>query len=202
MSSAKKIKEKEFLKEYREKRDFKMTKEPFGASGKKKKEKIFVIQKHDASSLHYDFRIEVNGVLKSWAVPKNLSTDPSEKRLAVQTEDHPIEYADFEGVIPEDEYGGGKVIVWDAGTYEPIKDDDDKKNKSIEDALKDGKVKIRLKGKKLKGGYTLINTKSGEEKQWLAIKLKDDEADARRNPTSTEPKSVISGKKIEEIGEE
>lgn len=201
MSSTKKMKEKEFLMEYREKRDFKKTKEPFGASGKKKKEKIFVIQKHDASSLHYDLRIEVKGVLKSWAVPKNLSTDPSEKRLAVQTEDHPLEYADFEGVIPEDEYGGGKVIVWDAGTYEPITDGDEK-NKSIEDALKDGKVKIWLKGKKIKGGYTLINTKSGKENHWLAIKIKDDEADARRNPTSTEPESVISGKKIEEIGEE
>ena len=200
MKSAKKIKEKEFLKDYREKRDFKKTKEPFGASGKKNKDKIFVIQKHDASSLHYDFRIELDGVLKSWAVPKNLSTDPSEKRLAVQTEEHPLEYADFEGVIPEDEYGGGKVIVWDAGTYETM-EDDDKKNKSIEDSLNDGKVKIWLEGKKLKGGYAIINTKGSDDDKWLIIKLKDDEADARRNPTSTEPESVISGKKIEEIDE-
>jgi DNA ligase D-like protein (predicted 3'-phosphoesterase) len=140
-------------------------------------------------------------VLKSWAVPKNLSTDPKEKRLAVQTEDHPIEYADFEGVIPEDEYGGGKVIVWDAGTYEILKEKNEEKNKSIEDALKDGKVKIFLKGKKLKGSYALINTKGSDDDKWLIIKLKDDEADARRNPTSTEPESVISQKTIEEIGD-
>jgi DNA ligase D-like protein (predicted 3'-phosphoesterase) len=194
---AKKVRDKEFLRKYREKRDFKKTKEPFGASARKNRNKIFVIQKHDASSMHYDFRIEVNGKLKSWAVPKNLSTDPSEKRLAIRTEDHPVEYADFEGEIPEDEYGGGKVIVWDAGTYEPANEND----KSMEDALKDGKVKIRLEGKKLKGGYTLINTNTGKENHWLLIKLKDDAADARRNPVSTEPESVITGNKIEEIGE-
>lgn len=201
MSSPKKIKEKEFLKDYREKRDFKKSKEPFGASGNRKKNKIFVIQKHDASSLHYDFRIEVDGILKSWAVPKNLSTDPKEKRLAVQTEDHPLEYADFEGIIPEDEYGGGKVIVWDAGTYEPIREDDEVKNKSVEEMLQNGKLKIWLKGKKLKGGYALINTKGSDDDKWLIIKLKDDEDDARRNPVNTEPESVISRKKIEEIGE-
>jgi DNA ligase D-like protein (predicted 3'-phosphoesterase) len=143
----------------------------------------------------------VDGVLKSWAVPKNLSTDTKEKRLALRTEDHPIEYADFEGIISEDKYGGGKVIVWDAGTYEPLQEEDKKKTKSMEDALKDGKIKIRLKGKKLKGGYALINTKGSDEDKWLIIKLKDDEADARRNPVNTEPESVISGKKIEEIGE-
>ena len=202
MSSTRKKRDKEFLRIYREKRDFKKTKEPFGASTGKNKDMIFVIQKHDASSLHYDFRIEVNGKLKSWAVPKNLSTDPSEKRLAIQTEDHPLEYADFEGEIPEELYGSGKVIVWDAGTYEAINDNENENNKSIEDALKDGEVKIRLNGRKLKGGYALINSTTGDKNEWLAIKLKDEEADARRNPVNTEPESVISGKKIKEIGKE
>ncbi len=199
MKTGNKISKKNFLKEYHKKRDFKKTKEPFGASVKKNKEKLFVIQEHNASNLHYDFRIEANGILKSWAVPKNLSTDPSEKRLGIQTEDHPIEYADFEGTIPQDEYGGGKVIVWDAGTYELLQDEDDEKSKSVEKSLENGKLKIWLNGKKLKGGYALINTEKGEDNKWLIIKLKDNEADARRNPVNTEPESVISNKTIKEI---
>ena len=122
--------------------------------------------------------------------------------MAIQTEDHPLEYADFEGEIPEELYGSGKVIVWDAGTYEAINDNENENNKSIEDALKDGEVKIRLNGRKLKGGYALINSTTGDKNEWLAIKLKDEEADARRNPVNTEPESVISGKKIKEIGKE
>lgn len=181
------------MKEYREKRDFRKTDEPKGGGDEPDDEPIFVIQKHAASTLHYDLRIEVNGVLRSWAVPKGPSTDPREKRLAIPTEDHPLEYADFEGVIPEDEYGGGKVIVWDAGHYRNLKEDE-----SIEDSLEKGRATIWLEGKKLKGGYALIRTGRGDN--WLLIKIDDEGADARRNPVSTEPRSVLSGMTIEELG--
>jgi DNA ligase D-like protein (predicted 3'-phosphoesterase) len=187
------------LKDYREKRDFRRTPEPSG--GKRTgDEPIFVIQKHDASTLHYDLRLEVDDVLKSWAVPKGPSTDPRDKRLAVPTEDHPLDYAGFEGVIPEGEYGAGPVIVWDHGTYRNIKEDDDGNEVPMEKALKDGHVTVWLDGRKLSGGYALIRT-GGDGKRWLLIKMKDDEADARRNPVSTEPESVVSGKTIEEIAE-
>jgi len=195
------------LDTYRSKRDFRKSPEPKGGEGrptfKKDKNPIFVIQEHDASSLHYDFRLEVGGVLKSWAVPKGPSTDPSNKRLAVQTEDHPLSYADFEGIIPEDQYGGGTVIVWDAGPYKNIKKDKDGKAMSIEDALRQGTVEVWLEGKKLRGGYALIHTKmGGNKKNWILVKMKDDEADARRNPTSTEPKSVLSGKTIKQMAKD
>jgi DNA ligase D-like protein (predicted 3'-phosphoesterase) len=184
------------LEEYNRKRDFRRTREPEGKPGKSSGKPIFIIQKHDASNLHYDFRIEVEGVLKSWAVPKGLSTDPKEKRLALPTEDHPMGYADFEGVIPEDEYGGGTVMVWDRGAYESIKET------PITEALEDGHVEIHLAGEKLQGGYALIRTPRGGKEQWLIIKMKDDYADARRNPVSTEPDSVVTGRSLEEIREE
>ncbi|MFP4562257.1 MAG: DNA polymerase ligase N-terminal domain-containing protein [Spirochaetia bacterium] len=184
------------LEEYKRKRDFRKTREPEGKPGKESGKPIFVIQKHDASNLHYDFRIEVDGVLKSWAVPKGLSTDPKDKRLAIHTEDHPLEYADFEGTIPEDQYGGGTVMVWDRGTYENIKDT------PISDALDEGHLEIHLKGKKLEGGYALIRTPRGGKEQWLIIKMKDDYADARRNPVSTEPDSVVTGRSLEDIRNE
>ena len=129
-------KSKDFLKEYHKKRDFDRTAEPFGGDRRKSDGRIFVVHKHDASNLHYDFRIEIDGVLKSWAVPKGPSTDPSDKRMAIQTEDHPLEYADFEGVIPEDQYGGGTVMVWDAGTYRNLKAEAD----NDKARLNDGKV--------------------------------------------------------------
>jgi DNA ligase D-like protein (predicted 3'-phosphoesterase) len=186
------------LKRYKEKRDFSKTSEP--SPGKKKKEggPVFVIQKHDASSLHYDFRLEMDGVLKSWAVPKGPSTDSSQMRLAVLTEDHPLEYADFEGIIPEGEYGAGTVIVWDTGTYRNLREEKKNDGKSMEKSFKDGKIEVWLEGKKLTGGYVLIKT-GRKENQWLLKKIKDDEADARRNPVSTEPESVLSGKTIEEM---
>lgn len=184
------------LKKYRGKRDFKKTNEPFGAK-KNSKKKIFVIQKHDASNLHYDFRLEVDGVLKSWSVPKGPSTDPSEKRLAIPTEDHPLEYADFEGIIPEDQYGGGNVMIWDAGTYENQKDD-----KTIKKSLEDGHATFWLNGKKLKGGYALIRTGKGDDEKWLLIKKDDDEADARRNPTSTKKKSVKTERTMNQISKD
>ncbi|WP_373055778.1 DNA polymerase ligase N-terminal domain-containing protein [Zunongwangia sp. H14] len=191
---------KSFLERYRDRRDFNVSSEPFGdpeiARGKKD---IFVIQKHDATNLHYDFRLLVKGVLKSWAVPKGPSTDPDEKRLAITTEDHPIEYADFEGIIPEDQYGGGTVMVWDAGTYSIKKKDAEGHIIPLEKQLKEGHASFLLNGEKIRGGYSLIRTKKGKNEQWLLIKSDDEEADARRNPTSTENKSVLTGRTMEQI---
>lgn len=193
------------LTKYESRRDFRRTPEPSGTSKdapklKKDRNPIFVIQQHDASTMHFDFRIEVNGVLKSWAVPKGPSTDPSDKRLAVSTEDHPLEYADFEGVIPEDEYGAGTVIVWDAGPYKNITKDDDGQTVPIENALDSGTVEIWLEGQKIRGGYALVHSKMrGDEKNWLLVKMDDDGADARRNPVNTEPESVLSGRTLNEV---
>jgi DNA ligase D-like protein (predicted 3'-phosphoesterase) len=192
------------LQTYQQKRDFRKTPEPDNEDVDfdwAEKRPIFIIQKHDASNLHYDFRIEVNGVLKSWAVPKGPATDPSVKRLAVPTEDHPLAYADFEGVIPEDEYGGGTVMVWDRGYYCNLKEDDEDEGeaKSVHQQLEDGHVTLWLEGQKLSGGYALIRTGSGEDPRWLLIKMDDDRADARRNPVSTEPRSVKTGRSLAEI---
>ncbi|WP_224485555.1 DNA polymerase ligase N-terminal domain-containing protein [Robertkochia aurantiaca] len=191
-------------KGYNDKRDFRKTDEPKGENGTgKHEEPVFVIQKHDASNLHYDFRIEIDGTLKSWSVPKGPSTDPSVKRMAIPTEDHPLEYADFEGVIPEDEYGGGTVMIWDKGTFENMKKNDDGESIPLKKSFEMGTVEIFLKGEKLKGGYALIEMTSGNmEGNWLLIKMDDDEADARRNPTSTEKKSVKTGRTLNEIEKE
>jgi DNA ligase D-like protein (predicted 3'-phosphoesterase) len=157
----------------------------------------FVIQKHAASTLHYDFRLEVDGVLRSWAVPKGLSTDPRDKRLAVEVEDHSLEYAAFEGVIGEGSYGAGAVIVWDQGTYRNLEED-----RSISDALAVGHAKIWLEGEKLRGGWTLQRTSGGDKPQWLLIKRRDQMADARRRPVSTQPASVKTGRTIEDVAAE
>jgi DNA ligase D-like protein (predicted 3'-phosphoesterase) len=193
---------KDPLQPYKDKRDFGRTPEP--AAGKRTstaEPPIFVIQKHGARTLHYDFRLEVDGVLKSWAVPKGPSTDPKDKRLAVPTEDHPLDYADFEGVIPEGEYGAGAVLVWDTGPYKNLTE---KKGKPIPmaEAVAHGHVKVWLEGKKLKGGYALNRFKTGKDEAWLLVKVDDEVADARRNPVSTEPESVLSGRTIEEIAAE
>jgi len=153
---------------------------------------MFVIQKHAASSLHYDFRLEVDGVLASWAVPKGPSTDPRDKRLAMQVEDHSLGYGDFEGVIGPG-YGAGAVIVWDTGTYENLRDE------PMAEGLEGGHLSFRLDGHKLRGGYSLRRTKGGEKPQWLLVKRRDDDADARRNPVSTQPESVLSGRTIEDL---
>ncbi len=192
------------LRRYKEKRNFRKTPEPGEEEADLRwaeKRPIFVIQKHDASNLHYDFRIEVKGILKSWAVPKGPSTDPSEKRLAIPTEDHPLEYANFEGVIPKDEYGGGTVMVWDRGSYRNLKEqgDHDSEPESVAEQIEAGHLTIWLEGEKLTGGYALIRTGGGDEARWLLIKMDDEEADARRNPVSTEPKSVLSGRALDEI---
>ena len=154
---------------------------------------MFVIQKHAASSLHYDFRLEVDGVLVSWAVPKGPSTDPRERRLAVQVEDHPLSYGDFEGVIGAG-YGAGAVIVWDTGSYDNLREE-----VSMSEALADGHVRVALHGHKLRGGYTLRRTRAGSKPNWLLMKRRDGEADARRNPLSTQPESVLSGRTIEDL---
>jgi DNA ligase D-like protein (predicted 3'-phosphoesterase) len=186
------------LDRYRKKRDPDASPEPGVRAAPKRRrrrkgEPRFVIQKHDASTLHYDFRLEVDGTLRSWAVPKGPSTDPREKRLAVEVEDHPLEYADFEGVIGEG-YGSGAVIVWDRGTYRNLDDEH-----SMAAALDAGHAKFWLEGEKLRGGYTLHRTNAGAKPQWLLIKRRDEGADARRNPQSTQPESVKSGRTVEEV---
>lgn len=195
---------KDRLAPYRDKRDFRRTNEPSGEKGKPGERPVFVIQKHDASHLHYDFRLEIGGALKSWAVPKGPSTDPREKRLAVQTEDHPLDYADFEGTIPQGEYGGGTVLVWDAGWYRNLKvDDDGKEQTAMADAHADGHLSFWLEGQKLRGGYALTRFRTERGKaQWLLVKMDDETADARRNPVSTQPESVISARTLEQIAAE
>ncbi|KPP86819.1 MAG: DNA ligase (ATP) [Rhodobacteraceae bacterium HLUCCO07] len=185
------------LDRYHERRDFSRSTEPRGDVGSTSGNPVFVIQKHDASNLHYDFRLEVQGVLKSWAVPKGPSTDPREKRLAIATEDHPLDYADFEGVIPEGEYGAGAVLIWDRGTYENITETENGPRPMAE-ALANGHALVRLSGEKLHGGYALQRIDDNAD-QWLLIKMDDEAADARRNPVSTEPKSVVSGCDLDEI---
>jgi len=186
------------LKDYQEKRDFERTPEPAGDRGPGSQEPTFVIQKHAASHLHYDFRLEVDGVLKSWAIPKGPSTDPKDKRLAVPTEDHPLEYAGFEGVIPAGEYGGGTVLVWDTGTYRNLTE---KKGEAIpmSQGLAHGHVKVWLEGNKLRGGYALTRFKTGKDESWLLVKTDDARADPSRNPVADEPGSVLTGRTIEEI---
>lgn len=191
---------KDKLSKYKEKRNFSKTKEPGGNKKSSSKKNIFVVQEHQASNHHFDFRIQSGDVLKSWAVPKGPSTDPDEKRMAQPTEDHPLDYADFEGEIPEGEYGAGTVIVWDTGSYKNMREEKEDDGKNIEESYKDGKIEIWLEGEKLKGGYALIKMKGRE--QWLMIKMKDDEADARRNPVNTEKESIKSGKTLEELQKE
>lgn len=191
-------------KDYEKKRDFSKTGEPKGGLRKASKdEPLFVIQKHDATSLHYDFRLEINGTLRSWSVPKGPSTDPRVKRMAIPTEDHPLDYADFEGTIPKDQYGGGTVMIWDTGTFENIKKDGKGTPIDLRKAYEMGTIEVWLKGKKLNGSYALIKMKSGNMKgNWLLVKMKDEEADARRKPVSTENLSAVSGRTMKEIEKE
>lgn len=162
---------KDSLAEYRKKRDFKKTPEPHDAAKVKPgHQPRFVVQKHDASTLHYDFRLEIGSVLVSWAVPKGPSLDPRDKRLAVRTEDHPTGYIDFEGSIPRGEYGAGTVEIWDTGTYRNLKEQDGQEV-PMEKALENGHLTFWLEGKRLQGGFAL--TKFGEGKNWLLVKMKD-----------------------------
>jgi len=187
------------LKEYHKKRDFNKTSEPKSGKSKAAGKLQFVVQKHDASHLHYDFRLEMDGVLKSWAVPKGPSSDPQLKRLAMMVEDHPFDYKSFEGIIPEGEYGGGTVMVWDQGTYEPIEKIKGKKAQEqyLLEQLRSGSLKILLQGKKLKGEYALVKTHGMGENAWLLIKHRDDYASA--SDVTKKNKSVLSGKTIQQL---
>ena len=191
---------KDKLKPYRGKRDLCRTSEPQGGDADDRTPR-FVIHKHDAGTLHYDFRLRIGDVLASWAVPKGPSTDPRDKRLAIRTEDHPLDYIDFEGIIPEGEYGAGTVLVWDTGQYRNLRADKDAPM-DMSTCLDDGLIEIWLEGDKLSGGYALKRFRDGDKPQWLLIKMDDDEADARRRPTSTQPDSVKTGRRLGEIGEE
>ena len=188
------------LAEYRRKRDFGRTAEPRGGRPKRVKRLAFVIQKHAASHLHFDLRLELDGVMKSWAVPKGPSLDPSVKRLAMQVEDHPIEYNTFEGTIPEGEYGGGTVMVWDRGTYVYGGEDADP-IEGLRKGYAKGDFKFVLAGKRLQGSWTLVRMRRGGSKkpQWLLIKHRDDHADEGSDVVADHPTSVATGRTMEEI---
>src|SRR5947208_3018549 len=188
----------DLLKKYRQMRSFGETPEPSGGKPKKTKLPIFVIQKHAAARLHYDFRLEMEGVLKSWAVPKGPSYDPTVKRLAMMTEDHPYDYAKFEGVIPAGNYGGGNVIIWDNGTWEFIEPGDDPVK-----AVRAGKLTFRMFGKKMFGEWALvkIHGRPGSKgNEWLLLKHRDEFANPDVDVTELAPRSVVSNKSVEEIG--
>ena len=184
------------LEKYNEKRDFDKTNEPKGKTKKSVGKLRFVVQKHEASHLHYDFRLEIDGVLVSWAVPKGPSADPADRRLAVHVENHPMDYIDFEGTIPEGEYGGGTVMVWDTGTYHAEGNENIKKDNSLmQKQIEDGSIKIVLEGTKLKGTWHLVKMK-GDDKNWLLMKNKSDTLSKQKEFTS---KSVLSGRTMNQI---
>jgi DNA ligase D-like protein (predicted 3'-phosphoesterase) len=189
----------DYLEAYRARRRSGRSPEPAGRRPASRQPPIFVVQEHQASTHHFDFRIEVDGVLKSWAVPKGPSTDPRDKRLEVAVEDHPLDYADLEGAIPEHEYGGA-VIVWDRGTYDNLTEKDGRR-RPVADALEHGHLIIAVHGQRLSGGYALQRIGGGAQTGWLLIKARDGAADARRRPTSTRPRSVLSGRTVKQVAE-
>ncbi len=196
------MRKKEKLTEYRRKRDFTKTKEPSGGRAARTKKLAFVIQKHAARNLHFDLRLELDGVMKSWAVPKGPSLDPAVKRLAMQVEDHPIEYNAFEGTIPAGEYGGGTVMVWDRGTYKYGGDDPDPVE-GLRRGYEKGDFKFVLQGKRLKGSWVLVRTRRGDPKraQWLLIKHRDDHADPGSDVVAENTTSAVTGRTMEEIAD-
>jgi bifunctional non-homologous end joining protein LigD len=177
------------LEEYRAKRRLDQTPEPAPRLRRSRSGRLFVVQKHRARQLHYDFRLEVDGVLKSWSVPKGPSLDPSVKRLAVEVEDHPVDYADFEGVIPEGEYGAGAVMVWDRGTYRPEAGQD------VATALRKGRLTFTLEGRKLKGGFSLVRLR---RRNWLLVKRRDRYA-SKKDITLAAATSVLTGRTLAQI---
>jgi bifunctional non-homologous end joining protein LigD len=187
------------LAEYKRKRDFTKTAEPEGASRRRSARALkFVVQKHAASHLHFDFRLELDGVMKSWAVPKGPSYDPSVRRLAMEVEDHPIEYNTFEGTIPKGEYGGGTVMLWDRGTYEP---EGGGGAAALREGYARGDLKIVLHGKRLQGGWVLVRMRRDDSgrAQWLLIKHRDELADADYDVVADVTTSVASGRTMDEI---
>lgn len=184
------------LNKYTQKRNFNSTNEPKGEMEKSGNELIFVVQKHAASHLHYDFRLEMDGVLKSWAIPKGPSMNPADKRLAIMVEDHPYDYKDFEGVIPEGNYGAGKVIVWDNGTY-TLAEETEKIEDKFKEEFNKGHLGLILKGHKLKGEFALVKLKGKQENAWLLIKKKDEFA--VDDDVLHQDKSVISDQTLEDL---
>jgi bifunctional non-homologous end joining protein LigD len=186
------------LRKYAEKRDFTRTAEPSGARSPSRRARRYLIQKHDASHLHYDFRLEHDGVLLSWAIPKGPSLDPADKRLAVHVEDHPVAYGNFEGTIPKGEYGGGTVMLWDRGTWAALGD--------VDEAMRKGELKFAVLGERLKGGFALVRLKGrstrygGGKDNWLLIKERDPYArPGSKPPTERNLRSVKTGRTMEEI---
>jgi len=203
-SKSQKPSAREQLTEYRKKRDFSVTGEPEGGAEREPASKLqFVIQKHAASHLHFDLRLELDGVMKSWAVPKGPAPDPTIKRLAMQVEDHPMEYNSFEGTIPEGEYGGGTVMLWDVGTYEPEKGGGED---GVREGIKKGDLKVIFHGKRMKGSWVLVRTRgwgsssASSKPSWLLIKHKDGHAARGDALVETHVTSVVSKRTMDEIG--
>lgn len=193
------------LGEYRRKRDFGKTAEPRGEPASTPgPEPVFVVQIHDATAMHFDFRLEVDGVLKSWAVPRGPSTDPQDKRLAMPTEDHPLEYREFEGVVADGEYGAGVVVVWDEGTYRSLATDRRGREVPFADALADGHASFWLDGRKLHGGYALTRTRGGDGRReaWLLVKRADERASDRGTPDPLRARSVRTGRTLRQVADE
>jgi len=186
------------LETYNAKRDFSKTAEPPGRSQKTAKELRFVIQKHAASHLHFDFRLELDGAMKSWAVPKGPSYDPTVKRLAMQVEDHPIEYNKFEGTIPQGEYGGGTVMIWDRGTYESASGEG---VDAVREGYRRGDLKIIMHGERMQGSWVLVRTRRDQrgKAQWLLIKHRDSFAMEGADIVAAVQTSVVTGRTMEEI---
>ncbi|MET9871267.1 MULTISPECIES: DNA polymerase ligase N-terminal domain-containing protein [unclassified Streptomyces] len=191
------------LRDYRGKRDFDRTGEPRGSGAAAADRPRFVVQIHDASTMHFDFRLQVDDVLKSWSIPKGPSADPEDKRLAVPTEDHPLEYEEFEGVIPRGEYGGGTVIVWDHGTYEPLSHDREGRPVDFAESLEHGHATFRLRGSKLHGEYALTRFRSGRhgdgEEAWLLVKRAGGRARTRGAPDPRRARSAMSGRTLAQV---
>jgi len=186
------------LEEYRRKRRFARTPEPEAGGRESEEFPRFVVQKHAARRLHYDFRLEVAGALKSWAVPKGPSLNPRDKRLAVPVEDHPLSYAEFEGTIPAGEYGAGTVIVWDTGRYGNMSVRNGKPI-GAEEALAAGHLTFALLGKKLQGEWALTRVATGKDERWLLVKARDQYANDETDITADQPQSVLSGRTVEEV---
>ncbi|MGP3967537.1 DNA polymerase ligase N-terminal domain-containing protein [Streptomyces sp. 6N223] len=198
---------KDALAEYRRRRDFAKTVEPEGRRGGGPGGRPrFVVQIHDARRLHFDFRLEVEGVLKSWAVPKGPSSDPRQRRFATRTEDHPLEYGDFEGVIPKGEYGGGTVIIWDEGTYRSLATDRRGREIPFAEALRDGHASFWMDGSKLRGGYALTRIRGGpggDDEGWLLVKRNDERAHSGGAPaTPARARSVRTRRSLRQVAAE
>ncbi|MEV7392027.1 DNA polymerase ligase N-terminal domain-containing protein [Streptomyces sp. NPDC091215] len=190
----------ERLRTYRDKRDFGRTREPSGRSAETADRPRFVVQIHDARRLHFDFRLQVDDVLRSWSVPRGPSADPGDKRLAEPTEDHPLEYEDFEGVIPKGEYGGGTVIVWDRGWYEPLSHDRGGRPVGFAESLERGHATFRLHGAKLRGDYALTRFRGGDgDDAWLLVKKGSARSDGHGTPDPRRARSVRTGRTLAQV---